>query len=330
MRSRYRSSAYVVVTATLLLLQPFPVRAQSRSAWEQPRTPDGQPDLQGIWSNATPTPLERPTSLAGKDILSESETAELAKQTAQARNTDRRDGKGTDTDLARAYNEFWWERGSVLSRTSLIVEPADGKLPSLTQEGQKRSDAVAEARRARGPADSYEDRPLQERCLLYHGVPPLPTGYNNNYQIIQTPGYVAIVYEMLNEVRLIPLDGRPHVGSGIRQWMGDSRGRWEGRTLVVETTNFNSQWNLFRFPASGTKTRVVERFTRVDANHIDYRFTIDDPATYTRPWTAALPFTRIDGPIYEYACHEGNIGMEGILSGHRADETAAGESVAGR
>jgi hypothetical protein len=212
----------------------------------------------------------------------------------------------------------------------LIIEPADGKLPSLTQEGQRRSDAVTEARRARGPADSYEDRPLQERCLLYHGVPPLPTGYNNNYQIIQTPGYVAIVYEMLNEVRLIPLDSRPHVGSGIRQWMGDSRGRWEGRTLVVETTNFNNQWNLFRFPASGTKTRVVERFTRVDADHIDYRFTIDDPATYTRPWTAALPFTRIDGPIYEYACHEGNIGMEGILSGHRADETAASESAAGR
>ena len=162
---------------------------------------------------------------------------------------------------------------------------------------------------------------------MYHGVPPLPTGYNNNYQIVQTAGYVAIIHEMLHEARLIPLDGRPHVGAGVRLWMGDSRGRWEGSTLIVETTNFNNQPNLFRFPASGPSVKIVERFTRVDADHIDYRFMVEDPETYTRPWTAVLPMTKIDGPIYEYACHEGNVGMEGILSGHRADEKAAAEAA---
>jgi len=290
--------------------------------WTQPRTPDGQPDLQGIWSNATTTPLERPAALAGKQVLTDEETAELEKQTAQNRNTDRRDEKGTDADVARAYNEFWWDRGKVLNRTSLIVDPADGRLPPLTAQGQKTMDARAEAKRGRGPADSWEDRPLQERCVLYHGVPPLPTGYNNNYQIVQVPGYVAILHEMIHDVRLIPLDGRPHLPQNIHQWMGDSRGHWEGDTLAVETTNFNAQPNLFRFPASGAAVRVQERFTRLDADHIDYRFTVDDPAMYQRPWTAILPMTKIEGPIYEYACHEGNTGMVGILAGARAQEAA--------
>jgi hypothetical protein len=160
---------------------------------------------------------------------------------------------------------------------------------------------------------------------LYHGVPPLPTGYNNNYQIVQAPGYVSILHEEIHEIRMIPLDGRPHLPSSVRLWMGDSRGHWDGNTLVVETTNFMDRPNLFRFPAS-VNIQVIERFTRVDANHIDYRFTINDPSIYQKPWTAILPMTKIPGPIYEYACHEGNYGIVGILAGARAQEKAAAEA----
>jgi len=289
----------------------------------------GEPDLQGIWSNATTTPLERPSGLAEKDLLSEDEKSEQDEQTAERLNTDRRDGAGTDVDVDRAYNNFWWERGKSIGRTSLIVDPLDGRIPPLTPEGQRRADAVAAARREHGPADSWEDRNLHERCLVYHAVPPLPTGYNNNYQIVQTHEYVAILSEMIHEVRLIPLDGRPHLGQSIRQWFGDSRGHWEGHTLVVDTTNFTDLNDLNQRirRGSGATLHVVERFTRVDADKIDYQFTVDDPATFTRPWTATLPMAKIPGPIYEYACHEGNYGMSGILAGHRAQEATAAQAV---
>jgi hypothetical protein len=288
------------------------------------RTAWGDPDLQGAWSNGTTTPLERPIGLE-KDVLSEEETSEQDEKTAEERNTDRRDGAGTDVDVDRAYNEFWWERGKSIGRTSLIVDPPDGRIPPLTPEGQKGADALAAARRARGPADSWEDRNLHERCLVYHSVPPLPTGYNNNYQIVQAPELVAILSEMIHEVRLIPLDGRPHMGPNIRQWFGDSRGHWEGNTLVVDTTNFTDLNDLNQRirRGSGATLHVIERFTRVDADKIDYQFTVDDPATFTRPWTATLPMSKIQEPIYEYACHEGNYGMSGILGGHRAQEKAA-------
>ena len=205
------------------------------------------------------------------------------------------------------------------------MDPPDGRIPPLTPEGQQRADAVAAAKRGRGPADSWEDRNLHERCLVYHSVPPLPTGYNNNYQIVQAPGLVAILSEMIHEVRLIPLDGRPHMGPNIRQWFGDSRGHWEGDTLVVDTTNFTDLNDLNQRirRGSGATLHVIERFTRVDTDKIDYQFTVDDPATFTKPWTATLPMAKIQGPIYEYACHEGNYGMSGILSGHRAQEKAA-------
>jgi hypothetical protein len=240
LKSLLASAGTLAIMIVLVSVTASQVAAQNSSAaglakttaraktWAQPRTPDGQPDLQGVWSNATTTPLERPAALAGKQVLTEEETAELQKQTLENRNTDRRDGKGTDADVARAYNEFWWDRGNVLNRTSLIVDPPDGKLPPVTPAGQKIMDARAEAKLSRGPADSWEDRPLQERCLVYHGVPPLPTGYNNNYQILQSPGLVAILHEMIHEVRLIPLDGRPHLPQNVRQWMGDSRGHWGG------------------------------------------------------------------------------------------------------
>jgi hypothetical protein len=288
-------------------------------SWSVPLTPWGHPDLQGIWNNGTTTPLERPDEFAGREFLTDTELKERTIEAA-TRAERRPDNARADVDLA--YNNEWWDRGAPLKRTSLIVDPADGKLPPLTDQGKKRVAARDEARRGRGPADSWEDRPLQERCLVYHGVPPFPTGYNNNYQIAQTPDYVAIRYEMLAETRFIPLDGRPHLGPRIRQWMGDSRGHWEGTTLVVETTDYSDK-TTFRFPAANDSLRVVERFTRTSKDLIDSRFTVDNPAMYTRPWTAVLPLASAKGPLYEYACHEGNYGMSGVLSGHRAEEKAA-------
>jgi hypothetical protein len=298
--------------------------APSGGSWTAPLTPWGHPDLQGIWNNGTTTPLERPAEFAGREFLTDQELHDRTVEVA-TRAEKRPDSAQADVDLA--YNNEWWDRGAPLKRTSLIVDPADGKLPPLTEEGKKRVAARDQARRARGPADSWEDRPLQERCLVYHGVPPFPTGYNNNYQIAQTPDYVAIRYEMLAETRFIPLDGRPHLGPHVRQWMGNSRGRWDGKTLVVETTDYNDKVT-FRFPAANDSLRVTERFTRTSKDLIDYRFTVDNPAMYTRPWTAVLPLAGAKGPLYEYACHEGNYGMAGVLSGHRAEEKAAAEAAA--
>jgi hypothetical protein len=285
--------------------------------WTLSRTPDGQPDLQGIWSFATITPLERPDTYAGREFLTESEIA-AANQEAATRG-DRR-GATADADVAAAYNAFWWDRGKSTGRTSLIVDPPDGKVPPLTPEARQREAALAAVRRGRGPADSWEDRNLAERCIQYRPLPRLPTGYNNNYQIFQTPGYVVLVIEMIHDHRIIPLDGRPHLGPGVRLLNGDSRGRWEGDTLVVETTNFT---NRAPFQGARENLHLVERFRRVGPDTIDYQFTVTDPTTWTGSWTGVLPLRRIDGPIYEYACHEGNLGMEGILAGARAEEQAA-------
>ena len=288
-----------------------------------PRTAWGHPDIQGLWNNGTTTPLERPTDLANKEFLTDEEWAARAKESS-SRGARRPDDE--EADLALAYNNEWWDRGSPLKRTSLIVDPPNGRLPALIPEGQKRVAARTAAARARGPADSWEDRPLQERCLLYHGVPPFPTGYNNNYQIAQTRDVVAIRYEMLAETRIIQLDGRPHLGSTLTQWIGSARGRWEGDTLVVETTNYSPK-TTFRFPVASETLKVVERFTRTSDDAIDYRFTVNDPTMYTQPWTAVLPMTKTPGPIYEYACHEGNYGMSNLLRGHRVQEQEAGKKT---
>jgi hypothetical protein len=285
----------------------------------QTRTPWGDPDLQGVWSIATITPFERPSTLAGKPVLTEQEAAELEQQTLKNTNQDRRDGAGTDADVARAYNDFWWDRGTKVvptRQTSLVVDPPDGRVPALTAEGQK----TAAARAARG-YDSWEDRSLWERCIT-RGLPMVPGPYNNNYQILQTPGFVVILHEMIHDARIIPLDGRPHVSQNIRQWFGDSRGRWEGNTLVVDTTNFTEKTN---FRGSTHGLHLIERFTRVDANTVKYEFTIDDPTTFTRKWTAAIPMMSTDELLYEYACHEGNYGMVNLLSGARVQEKAAEE-----
>jgi hypothetical protein len=315
-------AAVIVVMA----LAPFPVAGQARTGtakpWTPPRTPDGQPDLQGIWSFATITPLERPAELAGKQVLTEQEAAEFEKQTRERNNADRRDG-GTDADVARAYNNFWYDRGTKVvgtRRTSLIVDPPDGRIPPLTPEAQKRLTALAEVRRR--PAASWEDRSPGERCVHHPkaGPPITPGGYNNNIQLFQTAAYVAILNEQIHDARIVPLDGRPHLGPQIRQWMGDSRGHWEGDTLVIETTNFNGRMN---FQGSAEKLRLVERFTRVDADTLLYEYTVDDPTSFARPWTVQLPMTKTSDLIFEYACHEGNYGMIGILAGARAEEKAA-------
>lgn len=287
------------------------VSGQFRTTW-------GDPDLQGYWSYATITPLERPGAAGNREYLTEEET-DTANEEARTRG-DRR-SEDPREDVEGAYNAFWWDRGKSTGRTSLIVDPPDGKLPSLTDEGRRRVADRAEYRRLH-PADSYEDRPLQERCIIYHGVPPLPTGYNNNYHIVQSPGLVAILDENIHDVRVIPLDGRAHLPDGVPQWNGDSRGRWDGDTLVVETTNYDPR-TTFRFPTHSTTLRAEERFRRASQDRIDYRYTITDPGTYVRPWTVELPLSSFEGPIFEYACHEGNYALAHILAGARKEERDA-------
>jgi hypothetical protein len=298
--------------------------ATSAKKWTVPRTAWGHPDLQGLWNNGTVTPLERPAELADREFLSEKEWQAFAKESAERAAQRPAD---VEADVALAYDNEWWDRGAPLARTSLITDPTNGKLPPLTPEGQKFVADLAAERAKHGYADSWVDRPLQERCLLYHGVPPFPTGYNNNYHIVQTPQTVAIRYEMMAETRIIPLDGRPHLGPRIPQWMGNSRGHWEGDTLVIETTDYSAQ-TTFRFPADYRTLKVVERFTRTGADAIDYQFTVYNPSMYTRPWTGVLPMSKTPGPIYEYACHEGNIGLADVLRGHRYEERMAAEEAA--
>ena len=292
--------------------------AAKNNSWKMPRTAWGEPDLQGVWSYATTTPLSRPDSAGDKTFLTDEEVAQLAEQAAARQDAPPRAGDpGT-------YNNFWWDRGISTGRTSLIIDPENGKLPPLTPAAQKARAERAAYDRAH-PADSWLDRSPTDRCIMYHGVPPLPSGYNNTYQIFQTPGMVAILDENIHHVRMIPLDGRPHIPDSIRQWNGDSRGHWEGDTLVVETTNFNSQTRL-RYGGS-ENTHAVERFTRVSDDLIDYKFTITDPTVYTRPSTVSLPMPRRNDRIYEYACHEGNHSMVGILNGARAEEQRAREAA---
>jgi hypothetical protein len=312
----YRFVAWIGALVLFSVSVSLPVAGQSKPApkvWKVPRTPDGQPDLQGVWTTSTVTPLERPAEFAGKEFLTEKEAAEYANRVVAERNSD----QGFN------YNEFWRDRGTKViasRRSSLIVDPPDGKIPPLTPQAQKRQ-ADAREYADRHPADGPESRSVQERCLG-RGLPIIPMNYNNNYQIVQAPGYVVIVHEMNHDPRIVPLDGRPHIPKNIRNWMGDRRGHWEGDTLVIESTNFYDKANL-RGASGGLQ--LVERFTRVDADTINYEFTVNDPATYTRPWSAQMPMTRSEGLMYEYACHEGNRAMSLILSGARAEEKKAAE-----
>jgi hypothetical protein len=277
-----------------------------------------QPDLQGIWTNGTITPLERPREFADKAFLSPEEAAAYEKQIRARNDGDRRD-VNPEADLATGYNDFWWDRGTkVVStrRTSLITDPPDGKIPALTPEAQNRAAARAEARRLH-PADGPEDLSLADRCIARPGPPMLPAGYNNNHQILQTSDYVVIFSEMMHDARIIPLDNRPHLPNNVRQWFGDPRGRWEGNTLVVETTNLTDKTN---FRGSGPNMRLTERFTRIDQDTLLYQFTVDDPDSFQKPWSGEIPMKKAPGPIFEYACHEGNYSMVNTLSSARAEE----------
>ena len=304
----------------LAMLTAAAAVATPLSAQSLPRAPDGHPDLQGTWNFSSLTPLERPAQFADKPVLTDAEAAEFERQTLDRIDADcRRDT--ADADVAQAYNNAWYDRGTKVvgtKRSSLIIDPPDGRIPALTASGQAVAAARAEARGGRGPADGPEDRSLAERCLLFNAGPPLlPGPYNNNLQITQTGDSVVIANEMIHDVRIVPLDGRPHLPAAIRRWQGDPRGHWDGDTLVVETTNFSDHTSV---RGSDTQLRLVERFRRIDAQTLDYQFTVDDPSVFSRPWTVSLPMTASDGRIYEYACHEANYAMTGILRGARAQE----------
>ncbi len=298
-----------------------------------PRTPDGHPDLQGVWTNATVTPFQRPKELGAKQFFTAEEAAAFEKQRVRQGNADLIEGDRGASDLARrAYNNFWTDRGSRVSktmRTSLVMDPPDGRIPPFTAAAQKRFDAF-HAQLAQHPSDGPEDRLLTERCILFgaSGPPMLPEPYNNNYEIVQRRGVVAIAVEMNHETRIIPLDGSPHLPPEIHQWTGDSRGHWEGDTLVVDTTNFKFN-NQSRFGVgyldgmTDGNLHVVERFRRTDPNTIIYQATVDDPTVYTKPWSVEISMAKRADRIFEYACHEGNYAMTDILSGARAEEKKA-------
>jgi len=299
--------------------------AQSKAAqkaWTPPRTPDGQVDLQGIWTNATLTPFERPASLRDKAFLTEAEAEAIERQAAANREKDpKRPG-----DVG-SYDQFWFDSGDrVVStrRTSLVIDPPDGRVP-LRPEAEAARDYNSAHER-----DSYEFMSVWDRCIT-RGAPAgmFPAGYNNAYQIVQTPGYVVIHHEMIHDARIIPIDGRPHLPDHVRLWNGDPRGRWEGNTLVVDTTNYNNKGWIATQAAAGRikgipqteSLHVVERFTPIDADTIDYQAMIDDPRMYTRPWTVSIPLHRDPTyKIYEYACHEGNRSVGNILRDSRALE----------
>ena len=326
----------------VLLMTPLPVAGQATAApdaWTAPRTSDGQPDMQGVWANNNVTPLQRPIGLADRAFLSDEEVERLKANAANlfgsdagdaafgdqffvAALSDRPDFESTDGGTGN-YNQFWLVERDFDNRTSLITDPPDGKIPALTPRAEQAQSERAAYRRNH-PADSWEDRGLSERCVNF-GIPKLGAGYNSYSQIVQTPGYVVMFHEMAHDVRVIPLDGRAHIEEDIRQWNGDPRGRWEGDTLVVETTNFSASSN--RYMGSAGNLHLVERFTRVGPQTLNYEVTLTDPTTWTRPWTALIPLRKSEDAIYEYACHEGNYGMVGILAGHRAQEKAAEDST---
>ena len=333
-----RSLTALVAAAWMAAASPLAGQAPTGAAgtagkagasYKAPRTPDGQPDLQGFWTNSTYTPLERPDGVT-KEFYTPEEAVEAEKRAAE------REGEqtvpGTTADVHYDLTQFGLDRSQSAYarnlRTSLVVDPPDGRVPPLTAEGQKRAADRAAARKAAGGQfNAVENMPVGSRCIIMAGAgPPLMNaGYNANYHIVQAPNHVMILTEMIHDVRIVPIDGRPAPPPGLRQWIGLSRGRWECDTLVVETTNFNGK-NPFR--GASENIRVTERFTRIADDRIEYRFTIDDPATWARPWSAEIAMQKTIGPIFEFSCHETNYGIANVLAGARADEKRAAESAA--
>jgi hypothetical protein len=349
MGNRFRVSVNTTALVLALVLSaPVWIAAQTKSSaagkadtnapkktWVLHRTPDGQPDLQGYWTSLSFTPMERPAKYSNREFLTDEEAAQIHKEGIQ------HSYEFTFNDLAETpvydatvYGLSAWQEGVAPNkRTSLVVDPPDGKIPALTPEAAK----VREAARKHGPnqdyadpnapvkADVAEDLNLGERCLSFGGPPIVPGAYNSNFQIVQGSGYVMVQYEWNNETRIIPLDGRPALSQGVHRWHGDSRGHWEGDTLVVETSNFRPGAT---FQGANAKTlKITEYFTRIDQNIIEYKFTINDPATWTKPWTAIVPLSHMDGPIPEYDCSENNNDAVNILAGARASEKAAAEKA---
>ena len=326
-----------LIAGTAAAQQAAPVKPAVK--WTMPRLADGHPDLQGVWTNKTITPFDRPTELGDKEFFTADEAKDFVKKTLDRNNRDNR----TDdvSDVIGAYNAFWWDSGSALLpnlRTSIVIDPRNGRVPPMTAARTAALAAQAQAVKARcakpgcavansgipAPSDEPQALDLMTRCISFGTVVPmLPTAYNNNYQIVQTDGIVAINTEMVHQVRRIPTDGKPHLPKSVKQWFGDPRGHWEGDTLVVESTNFMGE-HFGRMTAADENLKVTERFTLVPPGILTYRFTVDDPTAWTAPWTGEIPLVPINGMIYEYACHEGNRGMENILSAARKDMQKAG------
>jgi len=324
MKTAMCSVVAVAIALTVALAGQTP--AKQAKAYTVPRTPWGDPDLQGVWNDATSTPLQRPNGT--KDVLTDEEAADFQASLAHELTRDRRDG-GPEVDVNRAYNDHWMDARRLKitadHRTSLIVEPRDGRIPPLVplspeRQAARAARAAANGRFNQGLPDDYTDMSLPVRCIIRTDSPPyLPTIYNNDFQIFQSPGIVAISPEMIHSARMVYTDGRPHLNGSLHQWLGDSRGRWDGTTLVVETTNFRSDDGVIFQGASPESFRITERFTRVDPTSINYEFTVEDPTTWTKPWTAIIPWTKIDPgeQMYEYGCHEDNFDIVHFLKGAR-------------
>lgn len=317
-------AAGVWLTSAFVTAQAPAAARTNAAGWTPPLTSYGHPDIQGVYSNATYTPFERPKEYADREFFTPDEAAAYAKQRLDALH---------DQPQDTHYEDAIWmtekqPRGMTSLRTSIIVEPRNGRLPAMTEEGRARQAARAAARKAAGGQfDSAQSRSLSERCIIWQheGPPILPTGYNSNLQIMQGPNHVVIMHEMMRDPRVIPLDGRPHVGEALRAYRGDSRGRWEGHTLVVETTNFSDKT---AFRGASEHQKVIERFTPVDPETVLYQFTVEDPRTWETPWSGEVPLKKSQDKLYEYACHEGNYGIAHILSAQRVAEAEA--AAAGR
>ena len=313
--------AVLLTALAVVAFVPAQAGAQTAASIEPPRTPWGAPDLQGVWDFRSLTPMERPEELADTETFTAEQAAEFAEETIRSRSRD-----NDTSDRVVPYNDFWFDEGTSVTteRTSLVVDPPDGRIPPLTQEAMDRQQAAEEARAGVGgheptPGGFVEDLGpggLQVRCILgFNSGPPMaPSAYNNNVQVFQTEDTVVLYNEMNHNARVVPLDGRDHLDAGIGQWTGDSRGRWEGDTLVVETTNFLRETNFMRGATTPNLT-LIERLTRVDAETLQYDVTVDDPTVWTRPWTFSVPMRSNPEPLYEYACHEGNYGLFNILAG---------------
>jgi len=325
MRHRWTAAGFVLTTL-------FVSFAVAQTTEERPRTAWGDPDLSGMWVNNTATPLQRPAAFAGKETLTDEELDELKKKAAAV--LDGGDAFFADDFVSAAlgddtgarsfdqktgnYNQFWIADRDFDNRTSLIIDPPDGRLPEMTAEGQARRAKASRGFLGISP-EGPEDLSNQVRCITY-GVPNILAGYNSYFHILQTKDYVVIYQELIHDARIIPMDGRPHLPDHVRQWHGDPRGHWEGDTLVVESTNFSPNSH---FRGAAENLHLVERFTRVAPDTVAYEFTVTDETTYVRPWTAMIPLKSSEDAIFEYACHEGNIGLEGVLKAARSEEAEA-------